>query len=638
MPQDNTSKELTTGTRLQSGKYTIERVLGAGGFGITYYARHNTLGHYFAIKEFFISGYCVRNTWRKNVMLQGIDPEVYDKYLQKFIEEAQILAQLDHPNIVKIIDIFQENNTAYIVMPFVDGQTLQQLVEQKGRLDYETAVNYIAQLSDAVDYIHQRNILHRDIKPDNVIITPENNAILIDFGSAREFINDKTQQHTTIYTQGYAPLEQYAANSRKGSYSDIYSLGAVFYFTLSGEKPMDAATRMGETMPEPKALVSSIPDEANQTIMKAMSLKPEDRQQNIKEFMEDLLNKKRKIVSPSPKFQAPPKKETSSKTPIILFTILISVLIIGVGSYFGVKKWQADQQELTAYNNVISADNITDCDNYLTIYPDGKHRTDVQNLRDKLQQKKDEEERERIAQEQEKIAQQNQKVQDYYNMGYDAAKNGLYDLSLQYFQKAIDIDPNNAELFFGMGYVYAKQENLQQAMTYYNKTLQINPNHEYANLNLGVIIYYYTNDRQKGLEYINKAANLGNQDAQKWLQENSAALTSNYVNTIRGLLQAEEARDFSKIYSYFSPNMRRYYNLTNPDYYTLKNRYEYIWGITSNAQNYVQSIEKGSEDTYYLHTNYQYYSIKQQQTMSVNSVVCFVFDSTGKIVELYDLK
>ena len=127
-------KELQAGTTLQSGKYTIERVIGAGGFGITYYALHNGLGHYFAIKEFFISGYCVRNSFRKTVMLQGIDAAVYDKYLQKFIEEAQILARLDHPNIVKVTDIFQENNTAYIVMPFVQGQTLQQLIDTKGRL------------------------------------------------------------------------------------------------------------------------------------------------------------------------------------------------------------------------------------------------------------------------------------------------------------------------------------------------------------------------------------------------------------------------------------------------------------------------------------------------------------------------
>jgi|GEM_PF-2387082 len=287
------SKNLPIGTTLQSGKYTIEQVIGDGGFGITYYVRHNVLGHYFAIKEFFISGYCTRIPQSYDVSPQRINETAYEKYLYKFIEEAQILAKLNHPNIVKVTDIFQENNTAYMVMPYVSGKTLQQIVNEKGRLNYEKAVNYVAQLSEAISYIHRRDILHRDIKPDNVIITEDDKAILIDFGSARAFFSDKAQQHTAIYTKGYAPLEQYSFDGKKSACSDIYSLGAVFYFTLTGKKPMDASLRTMEKMQEPQSLVSSIPDEANHTIMKAMQLNPENRYQNIKEFMDDLLNNKK---------------------------------------------------------------------------------------------------------------------------------------------------------------------------------------------------------------------------------------------------------------------------------------------------------------------------------------------------------
>lgn len=282
-------RELQPGMTLCNGKYTIEKMIGSGGFGITYYAKHSGLNQFYAVKEFFIEGKCMRNTQAHTVILQGINEDSFEKYRLKFIEEAQTLAQLNHPNIVRIVDVFDENNTSYIVMPFIEGQTLQQIVEKQGKLNYELAVNYIAQLTEAVGYIHEKNILHRDIKPENIIITPENRAVLIDFGSAREFIHDKTQSHTSILTQGYAPLEQYSAASRKGAYSDIYSIGAVFYFIVTGNKPLDASERTLEILEEPKALNPDIPDDANRTIRKAMQIKPENRHQTIPEFMDDLL-------------------------------------------------------------------------------------------------------------------------------------------------------------------------------------------------------------------------------------------------------------------------------------------------------------------------------------------------------------
>ncbi|GHT04262.1 hypothetical protein AGMMS49525_10440 [Bacteroidia bacterium] len=329
-------KGLSFGTTLQAGKYTVERVIGAGGFGITYYVRHNALGSHFAMKEFFINGYSTRQTEHTTIALQGLDKVVYDKYLQKFIEEAQTLARLNHPNIVKIVDVFQENNTAYIVMPFVEGQTLQQIVAERGRLNYETALDYITQLSEAVDYIHQRDILHRDIKPDDIIITPLNKAILIDFGLAREFIQDKTQSHTTILSHGYAPLEQYSTSSRKGSYTDIYSLGAVFYFALTGKKPMDATMRTMETMPEPKALAPNIPEAANRTIVKAMQLKPELRHQRVGEFVGDLDSKKKQ--------KKIKKKRKGFIKNLVLF--LVGLALVGGVLFFGNNYYAETQFDL----------------------------------------------------------------------------------------------------------------------------------------------------------------------------------------------------------------------------------------------------------------------------------------------------
>ena len=143
---------LSSGTCLCGGKYIIERVIGAGGFGITYYAKHATLQQYYAIKEFFINGFCIRESATKRVFVQGIEEQEYEGYKRKFVEEAQVLADLHHPNIVNVIDIFDENGTSYMVMPFIKGITLQSLVEKKGRLPYDLAVNYMAQVCEKEGY------------------------------------------------------------------------------------------------------------------------------------------------------------------------------------------------------------------------------------------------------------------------------------------------------------------------------------------------------------------------------------------------------------------------------------------------------------------------------------------------------
>lgn len=283
-------KELQPGSVLNAGKYIIEKKLGEGGFGITYKAVQTGLYRPVCIKEYFLAGRCVRNTQARTVHLQGISEEMYEKYRLAFVKEAQTVASLHHPNIVEVIDIFDENNTSYMVMSFIEGRSLQDIVDTNGPLSYPDAVNYMAQVTSAVEYIHKHNILHRDIKPENIMVTADYKAILIDFGSAREFEQDKTQVHTTMLTHGYAPPEQYTANSKKGSYTDIYALGATLYFILTGKVPLEAAARWTEELVEPKQLNPSIPDEGNRTIMKAMKLKKEERYQLVQDFMKDLKN------------------------------------------------------------------------------------------------------------------------------------------------------------------------------------------------------------------------------------------------------------------------------------------------------------------------------------------------------------
>lgn len=415
---------LAPGTKL-NGRYIIERVIGQGGFGITYYARHEMLEHFYAIKEFYISGFCSRNTSMHTVNLQGMQPEMYEKYKQRFVEEAKTVVSLEHPNIVKVVDIFEENNTAYMVMPFVEGTSLQKLVEKNGTLPYELTVNYIGQLSNAVGYIHNKHILHRDIKPDNVLVTPDNRVVLIDFGSARAFVNDQEQRHTSILTHGYAPPEQYNAVSKKGNYTDIYAIGGVFYFCLTGQIPVDATTRLLEyasgkdPLQQPKELNHEVSEDVNRTIMKAMSLKPENRHQTVAEFMDDLLGRnKSEIIDDALEMPAMPeddalempadminnqpennagqgyvsvfeegnKKSTKKKDKngkkkgkgwLITLIILLVLGALGVGGWYAYQRYveeQLAQEEWEVYSRI---DNAQRCRIYLDIYPNGRYYWEV---------------------------------------------------------------------------------------------------------------------------------------------------------------------------------------------------------------------------------------------------------------------
>ncbi len=346
-------KQLTAGTTLCDGKYVIEKVIGEGGFGITYFARHTLLNHAFAIKEFFVSGGCVRNTHHHTISLQDLSQEDFDKYRRRFVDEAKTLINLDHPGVVKVVDIFEENNTSYIVMPFVEGETLQHMVDTRGKLPYDIAVNYIAQLAEAVAYIHEKHILHRDIKPENLIITPQNKVVLIDFGSAREFVNDEVQRHTAILTQGYAPPEQYASQSKKGNYTDIYAMGAVFYFAVTGQKPIDSASRSIEKLVPPIELVPDLPKDANRTIMKAMELKPEDRHQTVNEFMVDLVGDETASGKVEAAMKTVPAKKKKSKLPLIV-AIAAAVAAIVVALVLFLPHGEKSQEEpSTPKDNVV---------------------------------------------------------------------------------------------------------------------------------------------------------------------------------------------------------------------------------------------------------------------------------------------
>lgn len=275
---------LPTGTRLAGGVYTVGKVLGQGGFGITYLGSDTSLGRPVAIKEFFPQG-CIR---QGTTVCPGRALTVADYQVarQKFVEEARILAQFHHRGIVAVYTTFEENNTAYMVMEFVKGKTLLELLAAQGPLPEKEVVQYLTQAAEALHVLHQAQFLHRDIKPENLMVTPEGRVVLVDFGTARAFASGQTRRMTALLTPGYAPLEQYGQQARFGVFTDLYALGATGYHLLTGQMPVQATDRAaGVELPPPRRLNPRISQPVSAAILWALEMRADRRPQSAREFI-----------------------------------------------------------------------------------------------------------------------------------------------------------------------------------------------------------------------------------------------------------------------------------------------------------------------------------------------------------------
>jgi uncharacterized protein with WD repeat len=225
---------------------------------------------------------------------------------QKFLDEARLLASLNHPGIVKVYDFFEENNTAYMVMEYLRGKSLAKLVEERGgALGEQEAVGYILKVCEALDVVHKAGYLHRDIKPENIIVCEDGRVVLIDFGAARAYMAGRTGRMTVILTPGYAPLEQYAEQARRGAYTDIYALGATLYYLLTGQVPVSAADRMsGVELKGVREINGRVSRQVEEAVMKAMAMRVEERPQSVEEFVR-LLTSPSVGVPKAPKVSVP---------------------------------------------------------------------------------------------------------------------------------------------------------------------------------------------------------------------------------------------------------------------------------------------------------------------------------------------
>ena len=282
---------LRKGTRL-IGRYTIEGVLGQGGFGITYLGMDELHKKKVAIKEFFPQGIVTRNIEYEDtvtVTLVG-EKENYDKGKERFLKEAQTMAMFSKDKgIVKALDFFEINNTAYIVMEYLEGVTLKQYLRENERIDAEDLVELLVPLIEALDEIHSQGLIHRDISPDNIMVLPDGRIKLMDFGAARDYTEFGEKSLSIVLKPGYAPPEQYQTHGVQGPWTDIYALCATMYKCITGENPPDAIDRLvDDHLKKISAFGISVSPQIEKAIIKGMSVAAKDRYQNVGDFCEDL--------------------------------------------------------------------------------------------------------------------------------------------------------------------------------------------------------------------------------------------------------------------------------------------------------------------------------------------------------------
>lgn len=242
--QDQYSEELAPGTTLLHGQYRIESYLNSGGFGITYLAR-DSLDRQVVIKECFPGAFCRRSAKSVHARTHALEPE-FKSVVNLFLREARNLSRLNHPNIVGVHQVFEDNDTAYMALDLVDGRDLLDVIEERGPLTPGEVQALLRKLLDAVDFMHGQDILHRDISPDNILLTSAGEPVLIDFGSAREEATKKSRALSAmlVVKDGYSPQEFYIAKSRQMPCSDLYSLGATFHHLITGEAPPNSQLRL----------------------------------------------------------------------------------------------------------------------------------------------------------------------------------------------------------------------------------------------------------------------------------------------------------------------------------------------------------------------------------------------------------
>ncbi|MFN3649140.1 MAG: WD40 repeat domain-containing serine/threonine protein kinase [Armatimonadota bacterium] len=276
---------LPPGTKLAGGSYTVGKVLGQGGFGITYLGSDTARRQAVAVKELFPAGSARGGL---EVYPSGDWTEAaFAEARTKFRTEGEVLRRFHHPNIVGVHAVFEENRTAYLVMEYLRGRDLDVLLaERGGPLPEVEALYYVRQIAEALTVVHSAGLLHRDLKPGNILVTQAGRAVLIDFGTAREFAAERTHRMTAMLTPGYAPLEQYSQKARFGAFTDVYALSATLYHLLTAALPVASLDRIqGVELPPVRKLNPAVSEATDRAVMRGLEMQVDRRPQTAAELI-----------------------------------------------------------------------------------------------------------------------------------------------------------------------------------------------------------------------------------------------------------------------------------------------------------------------------------------------------------------
>ncbi len=401
MTPTHSEDHLPIGARLDD--YEIQEILGQGGFGITYKCWDNILSCFVALKEYFPGHIASRDGDSVSIKVTGINAEAYNKGLESFVQEAQTLARFQHPGVVPVKRLIQSNNTAYMVMGFVEGASLAEY--RRAQISPRQLLTWTEQLLDALEQVHEAGLLHRDIKPSNVYIDTKERAMLLDFGASRRVVAEASHSITGIISTGYSPPEQYSESTRnQGPWSDLYSLSATLYRCITGHKPAEAPIRLDSKVdgdPDPLRLLSpreypQFPAGLLDAVCKGLALSRTGRPQSVDAFRRLLQSgapvagkiepaevteateaaatqrraeSKTEVLKPT----QPLTSRTGKRRPLILASLLAAVAVVGVA--VGVLGWPLIQ-EYTRWQ-AVQCDDAELLRGYLAAYPDGRYEADA---------------------------------------------------------------------------------------------------------------------------------------------------------------------------------------------------------------------------------------------------------------------